>query len=167
MKLISHRANLNGPDETRENQVWAIEECIAKGYLVEVDFWLVNGRFYLSHDVPTEEDRIDEDFLYDNLLNLLIHCKNREAISLMEVWDVQHDGCANWFTNDTDRWSLTSKKNVISYCKKEEIVPYSIVIMPEHHNITKEDLKNLDIWGVCTDFVDQYSNRHSYEIKIL
>lgn len=157
-KVISHRGNLKGPDSHRENQIWAIEECIKKGYMVEVDLWLVDGRFYLSHEIPTKKDRIDEDFLYDNLLNLLIHCKNKEAINLMEAWDVQHDGVANWFTNDKDRWSLTSQKNVISYCKKEEIVPYSIIIMPEHHNIEPEDVKNLNIRYVCTDYVEKWEN---------
>ena len=37
MKLIAHRANINGPDSSTENSPDQIDKCIEQGYDVEVD----------------------------------------------------------------------------------------------------------------------------------
>ena len=46
MILISHRGNLNGPNEDRENSPYYIMEAIDDGYDVEVDLWWVDGKVY-------------------------------------------------------------------------------------------------------------------------
>ena len=52
MILISHRGNINGKDEAKENKPSYIVDAIRKGYNVEVDFWYDNGKFVLGHDEP-------------------------------------------------------------------------------------------------------------------
>ena len=37
MIIISHRGNLDGPDKERENNPHFIDDCITKGFDVEID----------------------------------------------------------------------------------------------------------------------------------
>ena len=50
MKLISHRGNLKGPNPQTENHPDQIVECIKKGYDVEIDVRLIDGKPWLGHD---------------------------------------------------------------------------------------------------------------------
>ena len=43
MKIIAHRANLNGPNINDENQISSINKCIDLGFDVEIDVRLVKG----------------------------------------------------------------------------------------------------------------------------
>ena len=52
MKIIAHRANLNGPNLNDENQISSINKCIDLGFDVEIDVRLVKGKLYLGHDNP-------------------------------------------------------------------------------------------------------------------
>lgn len=54
MLIISHRANLRGPEPAFENSLARTRECIGRGWSVETDIRRApNGRFYISHD-PAE-----------------------------------------------------------------------------------------------------------------
>ena len=54
MKIIAHRANLNGPNLNVENRISSISNCIDSGFEVEIDVRLVNGKLYLGHDNPDQ-----------------------------------------------------------------------------------------------------------------
>ena len=43
MILISHRGNIDGPNEVRENSPYYIMEALEAGYDVEIDLWSRNG----------------------------------------------------------------------------------------------------------------------------
>lgn len=159
MKLISHRGNLSGPIPELENKTPYIREAIRKGYQVEVDVWAENTtddtgftlqNFYLTHNKPTHFDFISVDWLYRHQFDLLIHCKNKEAV----VWAMKNlDG--EWFAHEKDRWAATSEGRMICYGEESDIIDDDrvLVMMPEHHNI-----KNFPkgIYGICTDFVQNY-----------
>ena len=48
MILISHRGNLDGKNESEENNPLYIEEALNAGYEVEIDVWYKYGEFYLA-----------------------------------------------------------------------------------------------------------------------
>ena len=147
MKIIAHRANINGPNITKENQKSSIKDCIDLGYDVEIDIRLLDGRLYLGHDKPEviitkEELRIIKNKAW-------IHCKNLEALSFFRQIDEEF----NYFWHEKDSYTLTSKGYIWAY-PGEELSPECICVMPEI-NCSKEkirDLKNKSISGICTDY---------------
>jgi len=58
--LISHRGNLNGVIEERENDPKYINKAIEKGYNVEVDVRFENSKFFLGHDFS--QYHVDNEF---------------------------------------------------------------------------------------------------------
>ena len=54
MKLIAHRANIDGPDESTANEPKQIDKCIEQGYDVEIDvrYDPKTERLWLGHDEP-------------------------------------------------------------------------------------------------------------------
>ena len=79
MILISHRGNINGKNEERENAPDYIDEAIAEGYDVEVDVWMTeDGFLYSGHDEP--QYRITQHWLEERNKKLWIHCKSFDAM---------------------------------------------------------------------------------------
>jgi hypothetical protein len=134
MILISHRGNLNGPNEVRENSPYYIMEAIAEGYDVEVDLWWVDGKVYLGHDEPQYE--VSDEWLGERVDKLWIHC----STSLHYFWHEQ------------DTLTLTSKNYIWVYPGKQPITG-SIAVMPEIHN---DDISKC--LGVCSDFIKRYND---------
>ena len=71
MHLISHRGNVNGKTD-RENKPLYIKAALALGYDVEIDVWLVDGKWWLGHDGPETPTNIN--FLKTK--GLWCHAKN-------------------------------------------------------------------------------------------
>ena len=84
MLLISHRGNVDGIDESLENDPLYVTHAIHKGYDCEVDLWRLNDKYYLGHDEPKYE--IDTNFLGLYSDHLWVHCKNMEALCYMNRW---------------------------------------------------------------------------------
>jgi len=144
MILISHRGNLNGPNEVRENSPYYIMEAIAEGYDVEVDLWWVNGRVYLGHDEPQYE--VSDEWLGERIDKLWVHCKNVESLNWIRSTSL------NYFWHEQDTLTLTSKNHMWVYPGKQPIIG-SIAIMPEIHN---DDVSKC--LGVCSDFIKRYND---------
>ena len=79
MKIIAHRANINGSNSSNENRLSQIRKCIELGYEVEIDIRLIDKKLYLGHDKP--EDIISEKEIYELKDNCWIHCKNLDALT--------------------------------------------------------------------------------------
>jgi hypothetical protein len=144
MILISHRGNLNGPNEVRENSPHYIMEAIAEGYDVEVDLWWVNGRVYLGHDEPQYE--VSDEWLGERIDKLWVHCKNVESLNWIRSTSL------NYFWHEQDTLTLTSKNYMWVYPGKQPITE-SIAVMPEIHN---DDISKC--LGVCSDFIKRYDD---------
>jgi hypothetical protein len=144
MILISHRGNLNGPNEVRENSPYYIMEAIAEGYDVEVDLWWVNGRVYLGHDEPQYE--VSDEWLGERIDKLWVHCKNVESLNWIRSTSL------NYFWHEQDTLTLTSKNYMWVYPGKQPITG-SIAVMPEIHN---DDISKC--LGVCSDFIIRYND---------
>jgi hypothetical protein len=144
MILISHRGNLNGPNEDRENSPYYIMEAIDEGYDVEVDLWWVDGKVYLGHDKPQYE--VSDEWLGERIDKLWVHCKNVESLNWIRNTSL------HYFWHEQDTLTLTSKNHMWVYPGKQPIIG-SIAVMPEIHN---DNISNC--WGVCSDFIKKYND---------
>ncbi len=151
MKLISHRGNINGRLESRENKPTYIDLAIQKGYEVEVDVWYKGDMLWLGHDNPDYE--IDFEFIKDRSTKLWVHCKNIEAVVYFN--ECEYD--VNYFWHQEDTLTLTSQKYIWVYPGKQPIIN-SIAVMPEINN---DDISKC--LGICSDYIEKYkiSNKNS------
>ncbi len=147
MILISHRGNLDGPNQRLENNPEYIDTALKHNYDVEIDIWWINSNWYLGHDEP--QYKIDEKWIYNRYKNIWIHAKNIDAI--VNLIDKPY----NYFWHETDTITLTSKKHIWSYPGKQKI-KNSIAVMPEIYN---DDIS--ECLGICTDYVIKYKELKS------
>jgi hypothetical protein len=140
MILISHRGNLSGKDELRENSLEYVQEALDKGYSVEVDCWYINNKIYFGHDYPQYE--IDENFLNINKQKLWIHCKNLECLKFITESPNEYIG----FWHESDKYTITTNKYIWTY-PGENVTSRSIIVDLELKN------KYNNIYGICTDYV--------------
>ena len=155
MKLIAHRGNINGPNQEMENNPDYILNTLRFGYDCEIDVHLINNELYLGHDLP--QYKINIDFLLKNQDKLWIHCKNMEALVLLNEYKE-----LNIFWHESDKYTLTSKKYIWSYIGVET-KKNIICVMPElaYYNyieVIKTKIINNELYGVCTDYCKQFQN---------
>jgi len=147
MILIAHRGLFQGPDKQKENHPDQIALAIKKGYHVEIDVHVVDRKLYLGHDEPTYP--FGDDFL--NNTKLWIHCKNIEALYYLST-HISYK--PNYFWHENDQYTLTSKKYIWTYPGKT-LTDTSIMVMPEHVDISLENTKNVRCYGICSDYVER------------
>lgn len=146
MKIICHRARLNGESEL-DNSPEQIQKCIQLGYDVEIDLW-ANGTFeeknfklFLGHDYPKYE--IDRKFLdlYSN--KLWIHCKDQESLQycINSGW--------NYFWHEEDDFTLTSKGYIWTYMDRQQIPMRNQVIL----DFSKTPNLDQNYYAICLDYV--------------
>jgi hypothetical protein len=140
MILISHRGNIDGPNEVRENSPYYIMEALAMGYDVEVDVWFVDGEFMLGHDEPLY--KTDYKFLMNE--KLWCHAKNLDALIELKKYSI------HYFWHEEDTVTLTSKNYIWAYPGKQPIKG-SIAVMPERSNDDVSKCK-----GICSDYINLY-----------
>jgi hypothetical protein len=145
--IISHRANLNGPDPSIENKPGAIEHAIDQGFSVEVDLRMRNGKLYFGHDEPQYET--DVDFISKYKQRLWIHCKD------METMEFCLQKAFHCFWHNIDDYTLTNYRYVWAYPGKEPVGKLSILVMPELHWNPTETISKKP-YGVCTDYPYAY-----------
>lgn len=141
MKIIAHRANLNGPDPATENKPETIVQAVELGFDVEIDVWFVDNRFYLGHDYP--ETPVDYEFLRFFRECLWIHCKHLD--SLIRLKDE-----FNCFYHDKDIYTLTSGGYIWGNINSPTH-PLVVQVMPE-----KGGTFSTQCYGICTDYPERY-----------
>ena len=152
MKIIAHRANINGPISKNENQKSSIKDCLDSGYDVEIDIRLLEGNLYLGHDKPQIIISLEELRIFKN--KAWVHCKNLQAFSFFR----QIEEGFNYFWHEKDSYTLTSKGYIWAYPGKE-LSQECICVMPEINfsNNNIKVLKNLPISGICTDYPNLFT----------
>ena len=146
MKLIAHRGNLVGPFPDLENRPNYLEQAILQGFDVEVDVWYINGELFLGHDEPTHP--IYKEFLQRP--EVWAHAKNFEALDFML------NNAIHCFWHENDARTLTSQGYVWTYPGKETISKSVIVELGY-----QLQLENINIYGVCGDYVANWKKTHS------
>jgi hypothetical protein len=152
--LIAHRGNIDGPNPERENRWDYVMEALRKGYHVEVDLWAIGEwskeskrgpKIALGHDGPM--DIVDLSFLGNQ--KLWIHCKNIEAMYLMNRLREKAYPYLNYFFHDQDDVAFTSQGFLWTFPGKL-LTNQSIAVLPER----AKGWKRLNrAAGICSDFV--------------
>ena len=145
MILISHRGNISGPNPEKENHPEYILAALQEGYDVEIDVWFTEGKFMLGHDEPQYE--FPFELLDKNYPKLWIHCKNMDALSVLNNLDPGGDK-VNYFMHENDLGVLTSK----SYIWSTSLFNRGILVMPEAFD--REPIETT--LGVCSDYIEKY-----------
>lgn len=150
MFFISHRGNITGKDETKENNPEYIDRAIFLGYEVELDFWLVDGEFfYLGHDYP--KFQIDIGWLKSRSDKLWLHCKNVESVYFLNTLDNNY----HYFWHQNDTLTLTSR-NYMWVLPGNQPIKNSICVLPEINNENTEQCI-----GICSDFIKYYVDKNN------
>ena len=140
MYLISHRGNINGIQEKKENNPEYINDAISKGFDVEVDVRFENKHFFLGHDI--NQYKIDKEFLLNK--KIWCHAKTVEALEALEQIN------AHYFWHEEDDYTITSRGFIWTYPGKE-LLKNSICVLPENF-----DYKNIQCKGICSDFIENF-----------
>jgi len=146
MKLISHRGNIDGPNNSQENNPEYVDNALKFFYDVEVDLRLKNDKFYLGHDEP--QYYVPMIWLVERKDNLWIHCKDLDCLNNFSNSPIDF----NYFWHQEDDYTLTSKNFIWTYPGKK-YKSKSVIVMPEWDNMSYDELKNIDCYGVCSDYV--------------
>ena len=151
MKLIAHRGNIDGPNQSDENNPDYIDRAINLGYDAEIDlrYSIVEDKFYLGHDEP--QYFVSLFWLAKRIENLWIHCKNIDALYFM----VSKTGGYNYFWHQEDYFTLTSKNYIWTY-PGQTYTSKSVIVMPENYlGQNLSDLRSYNCYGVCSDFISE------------
>lgn len=139
MILISHRGNITGPNEKRENSISYIEEALELGFDVEIDIW-ADKQLWLGHDNP--ETPCPTKFLIQNFKHLWIHCKNLEAMDLLSQFRT-----LNYFWHESDDFTLTSKNFIWTYPGKR-VSNKSVLVVDDARRYAGPPC-----FGLCSDYL--------------
>lgn len=143
---IAHRGNTNGPNPDKENHPDYIKEALYSGFDVEIDVWVIDGKFILGHDKPQYE--VKEEFILND--QLWHHAKNIEAISILN--SLKPNYLINCFFHNIDDCTLTSGGWIWTYPGKPILCTSAIAVMPE--KFPEWDISKAG--GVCTDFTIKF-----------
>lgn len=144
MKIIAHRANLNGPSKF-ENQPVKIIEAISAGFDVEVDVRFISGHLWLGHD--SAQYLMSKEFIDEVIPHTWFHCKNLQAMEYLLSIN------ANCFWHESDSYTLTSKGYIWGY-PGTPLNSISVCVLPELSNIYLNDAGY-----VCTDYPYEYKKQ--------
>lgn len=153
MIYISHRGNLDGPNPSEENKPEYIEHALEQRYRVELDCWSLGdgtqSHVWLGHDEP--EYRVDLEWMMKYRDQLVVHCKNSQALMLMS-------STFNSFWHQEDDYTLTSKGWIWAYPFKPAPLPKSAgvaitVALGKEYPWEEEGFR-----GICSDYIERYRN---------
>lgn len=153
MRYIAHRGLINGPDKDLENKPEQIKYVLSKGYDCEIDLWRKGQEWWLGHDKP--QYKVDEEFVRQD--GLWIHCKNLEALYMLST---STDFLYTYFWHQNDDFTLTSDGYIWTYPNKE-LSNISIAVLPELHPDYWNYIKLIDLFAVCTDYVEKLKDEIS------
>ena len=152
MKIIAHRGLIQGPDKNLENRPEQIEKVLKSGIDCEIDVWSIYGKWFLGHDEPQYE--ISTSFLGKQ--GLWIHCKNLDALYQFTDMPFKYE----YFWHQNDDFILTSSNFIWTYPGKH-LTKNSIAVLPEINREYWEYVKSVNIYGVCTDYVEKFLSETS------
>ena len=157
MQFIAHRGNLYGPNSDTENTIPVIEECIDKGFDIEIDIHYNDGKFWLGHDEPQREFQFTSLQLWNYQTTVYAHCKTVEALQEMS----NRVGLASFrnvipFFHDVDDCILLVSNRLWIHPRavnKVRTHTNSIVVLPDMKDFETykyDDIKYAK--AICTDY---------------
>jgi hypothetical protein len=158
VRIICHRANLYGPDESKENTLEKIFFCLEKtAYDVEIDIRYVKNNIEIGHDLPSKEKISILSFInsFEKYRDRLwIHCKDIESLILFQELKIKF----NYFGHSNDEFVLTSFGYI--FTKPGIINKNSVVVMPEiiSDNIINSHFESV---AILTDYPIKYETYYN------
>jgi len=120
------------------------------GFECEVDIRLINGDFYLGHDSP--EFKVDFDWISKRSTKLWLHCKDFDSLNFfVEISDSDF----NFFWHNKDQYTLTNKGYIWAY-PGVSVSKNCIAVLPETWLSSQVNITELDCFGICSDFIENY-----------
>ena len=145
MIYIAHRGLFAGPESGIENDPEQIKFALNKGYDCEVDVWYkAENEWFLGHDAPTYN--VSYDFIAQE--GLWLHAKNLAALYYLTGTPL------NYFWHENDSRTLTSHNYIWTY-PEHKLSKHSIMLMPEWADPTLMSTKNVDCYGICSDYIEK------------
>ena len=154
MIFISHRGNLDGVKEQRENSLAYIDEAIELGFDVEVDIRYKDGGLWLGHDEP--QYRVKLGWLEDRKNNLWLHIKDYG--SLLEMKKSDHLGL-RYFCHQSDEFTLVNNGYLWCHNIHEEMTDDCIIPLLSSQDVV--DYEQTSFGAVCSDYVFQCKEKFS------
>lgn len=158
IKLISHRANLDGPCK-EENELSSIMNCLLNyNYDVEIDVHFIDGLLHIGHDLPSKFTLSVVNFIHkfaDHKDRLWIHCKNIEALSIFS----KIDDIFNYFGHSNDEFVLTSRGYI--FTRPNVVHEDAILVMPELTSNGNVSNKHFKSKGILTDYPIKYETYYN------
>ena len=151
MLIISHRANLSGIDENRENNPFYVDECIKMGYNIEVDLRIKDDQLYLGHDYA--QYPITIDWILERKQHLWIHVKEFKA--LQKIYNHRND--IQFFCHENDKFTLTSNGLIWLHDLDQKVGDNCIIPLLSLEQVEQYTKKGF--YGVCTDYVYECENK--------
>lgn len=156
MRFIAHRANLYGPNPDTENTIEAIEECIDKGFDIEIDLHYDNSSrtFWLGHDEPKTKIDLRMLSIWKYHVTVYAHCKTITTLQKF-VEGGMAQGVIPFFHDVDDCILLISNQVWIHPRAVPDMENYtnSILVLPSLRHFVVERAKNiLKAKGICTDY---------------
>jgi hypothetical protein len=145
MIIISHRGNLNGIEQNRENNPEYIDECINLGFDVEIDLRMKNNKLFLGHDFAQYE--ISIEWLLERKNNLWVHVKEYAALQVI----IDYKNQLRFFCHESDKYTLLS--NGLIWCHDLSNVMNNNCIIPLLSLEQVKDYNQYNFYAVCTDYV--------------
>jgi len=134
-----------GPNHEAENTTNAIDDCIGRGYDVEIDVYVSAGTIWLGHD--NRHNQVELEYLLARKDKLWVHAKNIVAAELLSDTDL------HWFWHDRDAMTITSKG--VIWCHYA-FIKNGITILHTAREIDhlKPNINGIvpNIGGICTDY---------------
>ena len=143
MKIISHRGNIKGKIDSRENKPSYIDSALGCGFEVELDVWFKDGNFWLGHDEP--DVQVNENWIRSRKEKIWIHCKNLE--SALKLSQLKEDFI--YFCHTQDPYSLISNKKIWLHDLNLKVNSSTVVPLMEDSQLTA---KYSNVYGICTDY---------------
>lgn len=141
-KIIIHRSQLH--QNTPENTLLGMNECLHSGFSAEIDVYLIDGRYFIGHDL---DNLATVKFEEIDKANVFIHMKSL---------NFTHTKNADLFYMEDDPVTLTLKGRQwvnahVSHQNKNTVICSNELIGGQFdHEKNIQALKN-DAW-VCTKF---------------
>ena len=139
---IAHRALVNGPDKTIENDISAIVDRCSRGLYSEIDIWYKDYKWYLGHDAP--EKQISLPYLLSPYL--FIHAKNVEAFHELQKLSDIHGLNLRIFYHTEEHYALTTRGETIIYPGLPEKEGW-LYMMPERTQLVLQSCSM-----ICSDY---------------
>lgn len=151
--IIAHRGLIDGPDLFVENKQKTIEKAISLGFMVECDVRWVEDSFYLGHDYPDQP--LSLDFILINAKQLVLHCKNYEALVELIKLNRGHSVGPDFFWHCSDSYTLTWKGLIWAYPEEQVSHTDTVCLLPELETDMLAYLKQHKPAYVCTKYANK------------